>query len=85
MIYKLIFRFSIEKLADYLKNDMFIIILFQYIQSTKLRRIHERQVLQKNKIAYYLAFENLLNLSDKKNEIFETIDKNDNILGKEFY
>ena len=28
MIYKLIFRFSIEKLADYLKNDMFITILF---------------------------------------------------------
>jgi hypothetical protein len=66
MIYKLIFRFSIEKLTDYLKNDMFIIILFQYIQSTKLRRIHERQVLQKNKKGYYLAFENLLNLSEKK-------------------
>ena len=45
---------------------MFIIILFQYIQSTKLRRIHERQVLQKNKKGYYLAFENLLNLSEKK-------------------
>lgn len=26
-IYKLIFRFSIEKLTNYLKNDMFLIIL----------------------------------------------------------
>jgi hypothetical protein len=41
-IYLLIFRFSIEKLSDYLKNDMFIMVLYQYIQSTQLRRIHER-------------------------------------------
>ena len=42
MIYKLIFRFSIEKLTNYLKNDMFLTILFQYLIDTNFSRIHER-------------------------------------------
>ena len=30
--YKLIFRFSIEKLLNYLRDDSFLVILLQYIQ-----------------------------------------------------
>ena len=73
MIYKLIFRFSIEKLTNYLKNDMFLAILFQYLQDTKFSRIHERQVLQKNKTAYYRALENMLNLGEKQDQIIQTL------------
>ena len=32
--YKLIFRFSIEKLLKYLSNDSFLIILLSYIQDS---------------------------------------------------
>lgn len=69
MIYKLIFRFSIEKLTNYLKNDMFLAILFQYLKDTNFSRIHERHVLQKNKTAYYRALENMLNLGEKQDQI----------------
>jgi hypothetical protein len=70
MIYKLIFRFSIEKLTNYLKNNMFLIILLQYLKDTNFSRIHKRQVLQKNKTAYYRAIENMLNLGEKQEQIF---------------
>ena len=73
MIYKLIFRFSIEKLTNYLKNDMFLIILLQYLKDTNFCRIHERQVLQKNKTAYYRAIENILNFGEKQEQILQTL------------
>ena len=38
--YKLIFRFSIDKLLNYLKNDSFLIMLLHYLQDTQLQRIH---------------------------------------------
>mgnify|MGYP000891429231 CR=1 FL=1 len=76
MIYKLIFRFSIEKLTNYLKNDMFIVILLQYIKNTSFGRIHARQVLSKNKVAYYRALENMVNLGEKQDQILQTLRQN---------
>jgi hypothetical protein len=38
--YKLIFRFSIEKLTKFLEDDSFILILMQYIKETQLQRVH---------------------------------------------
>ena len=35
-IYKLIFRFSIDKLSNFLKDDSFLIIVLHYIKETKL-------------------------------------------------
>jgi hypothetical protein len=32
--YKLIYRFSIEKLLNYLRNDSFLVILVHYIKDT---------------------------------------------------
>lgn len=63
--YKLIFRFSIGKLIEYLKDESFVMILLQYIRDTKMQRVHKREVLFKNYGAYYKAMENMLNLSDK--------------------
>lgn len=67
--YKLIYRFSIEKLLISLKDDSYLVILMQYIRETKLRRIHQREVLGKNVGAYYRAIENMLNLGEKKEHI----------------
>jgi len=61
--YKLIFRFSIEKLLHYLSNDSFLVILLSYIQDSQLQRFHQRPVLMKNMGAYYRAIENMINFS----------------------
>ena len=67
--YKLIFRFSISKLSEYLCKETFLIIVMQYLRETKLQRIHQRAVLLKNKSAYYRVVENLLNFSKKEKTI----------------
>jgi len=38
--YKLIFRFSIEKLLNYLSNDSFLVVLLSYIKDSHLERFH---------------------------------------------
>ena len=43
-----------------------MMLIFQYLSQTKMSRIHERPVLEKNYIAYYQALENLINISDHK-------------------
>ena len=60
--YKLIFRFSICKLIDYLSRPELLIMTVQYLQDTQMDRVHRRKVLAKNQKAYYRALENLLNL-----------------------
>jgi hypothetical protein len=62
-IYKLIFRFSIEKLLKILDNDAFLIIILSYIKDSRMERFHQRPVLQKNLGAYYRCIENMLNFS----------------------
>ena len=64
--YKLIFRFSIEKLTQDLEDDSFVTMFLQYLFETQSRRINERKVLVKNEGAYYRATENMLNFSSKQ-------------------
>lgn len=64
-IYKLIFRFSIEKLTNFLVQESFLMILYQYTKETQMKRIHQRSVLEKNMAAYYRALENMFNFSEK--------------------
>lgn len=71
--YKLIFRFSIEKLIVNLEDDSFITVFLQYLFETQLRRINEREVLLKNHGAYYRAIENMLNFSSKQRQIFKIL------------
>ena len=68
-MYKLIFRFSIEKLLNYLSKDTFLVIMLSYIKDTQLQRFHQRPVLTKNVAAYYRAIENMINFSEKKERI----------------
>ena len=72
--YKLIFRFSIGKLMNYISEDTFLLILMQYLNKTQMHRIHQRKVLQKNSSAYYRAVENLLNFSDKSDHLLNIIE-----------
>jgi hypothetical protein len=44
-IYKLIYRFSIERLITYLSEDSFLITLLSYLQETQLKRLYQRPVL----------------------------------------
>ena len=69
--YKLIFRFSIEKLTNFLSKDTFLVLLQQYLMATQMRRIHQRTVLAKNKPAYYRALENMFNFSEKNEQIYK--------------
>ena len=39
-IYKLIFRFSIDKLLNYLRDDGFLIMMLQYVKDTQMQRFH---------------------------------------------
>lgn len=68
-IYKLMFRFSVGKLIKYLSKPEFLVVILQYLQETRMERIHQRHVLAKNEGAYYRAIENFLNLSSLKERI----------------
>jgi hypothetical protein len=70
-MYKLIFRFSIEKLLNYLCKDTFIVMLLSYVKDTSLERFHQRPVLMKNVGAYYRSIENMINYSERKEMILK--------------
>ena len=40
--YKLIYRFSIGKLMNYISEETFLLILMQYLNKTQMHRIHQR-------------------------------------------
>ena len=46
--YKLIFRFSIQKLIKYLGDFHFLNLFLQYLKSTQMERAHTRLVMEKN-------------------------------------
>ena len=51
-------------------NDIYLImIILQYIKDTKLTRIKDREVLNKNSDNYYRAIENMLNHSKHLNDV----------------
>lgn len=72
-IYKFVFRFSISKLIANIEDELFLTIFFQYIKETKMQRIHQRQVLNKNASAYYRALENIVNHSGKCAKLTELL------------
>ena len=78
-IYRFFHRFCTEKMRFYVSNPYLMIITLQYIQSTQLRRFHDRPCLKKNPSAYYRAIENMINISPIKSQI---LDKMSLILNK---
>jgi hypothetical protein len=71
--YMLIFRFSIEKLTHYLSHDPFLMLVCEYLKKTRMERVHKRQVLVKNHVAYYRTVENMCNLSEKSSQVIALI------------
>ena len=69
-IYRYFFRFSIERLKNFIDDPIFIVITLQYLHETQMSRVLQRKTLRKNASAYYRAIENIINLSQYKNELF---------------
>lgn len=72
-IYRLIVRFSIEKVRLVSDTEVFQIIILQYIKSSKLSRIHQKDVLKKYESNYYRAIENIVNCSSIRNVVSEKV------------
>jgi hypothetical protein len=68
-VYRFFFRFSIEKLQLFVQDPLYLTLFFQYLKQDKLKRVHSREVLNKNATQYYRAVENLLNLSSIKSSL----------------
>jgi hypothetical protein len=65
-IYRFFFRFSVVKMKEYVDEPILILLTIQYLKDTKMQRIHQRDVLQKNYSTYYRAMENIINNSPHK-------------------
>ena len=72
-IYRLIVRFSIEKVRVVSDTEVFQIIVLQYIKSTRLERLHQKDVLLKYNSNYYRAIENIVNCSQPKKVISDKV------------
>ena len=74
-IYKLFFRFSVEKLFFFVDQLDLIIILIQYIMETNMKRCHHMMSLKLNTTCYYRAAENLINESKFSQRVMEVMKK----------
>ena len=72
-IYRYLYRFSYFRAQRLIDNPIMMLVVFQYLLDTKMRRIHERPVLTKNFKAYYRCCENLINLSKLNDANLEAI------------
>ena len=62
-IYRYLFRFSIERVKQFIDEPIMMLILLEYIKKTKLKRIHNSKTLKKYVDPYYRSIENMINLS----------------------
>ena len=65
-IYRYLYRFSFLRAQSMVDNPIFMMIVYQYIKATGLKRIHQREILRHNLESTYRALENLLNSSCHK-------------------
>ena len=72
LIYRYIYRFSVEKLTNMVDDKFIMIVLLQYVMETKMQRLHTKPQTAKNIDAYYRAVENLINESCHRRMILET-------------
>ena len=62
-VYKLFFRFSVEKLNNFLDDPSLMTLFLSYLRATGLERFDSMQSLKLNATCYYRAAENMVNLS----------------------
>ena len=72
-IFRLFFRFSLEKLVFFCEDLEFMLVLLQYILDTELSRVHLKDSLAPNATCYYRAVENLINESEYKHHLIDII------------
>lgn len=51
---------------EFIQNPMFVVMFIQYLQNTKMKRIHKRSVFNKSIKNYYVVLENMINESKYK-------------------
>ena len=69
-IYRFFFRFSIERVKNFIDHPIMMIIVLEYLKQTAMTRIYRKNTLKKSVHAYYKAMENIINLSQYKHTIF---------------
>jgi len=72
-VYKLFYRFSVEKLFFFVDELDLIIILLEYIKKTRMKRCHHMMSLRLNSTCYYRALENLINESCHQSKITQAL------------
>lgn len=65
-IYRYLYRFTFLRTQSMVDNPIFVMIMYQYIKSTNLTRLHKRDIFRANLESSYRALENLLNSSKHK-------------------
>ena len=70
-IFRLFYRFSLEKLMFFSEETELMVMLLQYLVDTKLERVHTKESLSPNATCYYRAVENLLNESKDKDKFIK--------------
>ena len=81
-IYRYLYRFSFVRSQNFVDNSIFIMFIHQYIKDSKMKRVHTRSILRKNKEASYRALENLLNNSCHSNKNSVALD---HTIGNDLY
>jgi len=54
-MYEYLYRFAIEKIEPFCNNPILMILTMFYLKETKLKRVHERDMLLTNIDSYYIA------------------------------
>ena len=65
-LYRYFFRFSFEKVNEFIDRPIMKVMILEYLRQTQMKRVHQRKTLCKNVNAYYRAMENIINISQLK-------------------
>jgi len=72
-IFRLFYRFSLEKLMFFSEDLELMLILLHYLLDTRMNRVHTKESLSPNATCYYRAIENLINESKYKPLLIQII------------
>jgi len=72
-VFRLFYRFSLEKLLYFSENLELMVLLLQYLAETGLKRVHTKDSMSPNATCYYRAVENLVNESKDKDKLIKLI------------
>jgi len=75
-IYRHLYRFSLEKVKQFIDNPAFMVICLEYLKKTHMERIHQREVMNRYCDKNYRALENMINNSNLRDGILSNKQEN---------